>query len=184
MSELLLGDVSGVDHVAVKLFGVGAEKRCAGRSGVPHEDAPFSRDVDETMCAESAEEATPEGSIVGAVVLHNLPGGGQDLQKNLAWVCGVVGLDGRDVEFLVDKPASRFEGGHQAVEDFLALGKVQQDEAGMNEIEGGFGQGIVDYIVVADFEVGGLERLEEARVDIGDEDVSGGTYTGGEPGCD
>lgn len=70
--ELFFGEVSGVDHGAVKLLEVGAQEGYAGRCRVPHGDVGLSLDVDQAVGTETVEEATREDSVVGASVLHDV----------------------------------------------------------------------------------------------------------------
>ena len=89
---------------------------------------------------------------------------------------GIIVLD--------NKPASRLERADETLERCITLWHMNEHEARMNEIEGGFGQRIGAHIMTAHFEIGATRIREEARIDVRREHVAFGADAIGKPSTD
>ena len=90
-------------------------------------------------------------------------------------VCRDDGLHRLDVVVLDDEPSTGPQRTGELGGDDITLGQVLQHEPGVDEVVARLLQRVDDHVVVAHLEVRRAQRFEPRRLDVGGDDVAGGT---------
>ena len=142
--------------------------------------------VVEAQRQQLTREAVPE-LAVEARVLHDpddaLPhaDGGRGAVARIAEEARRIGEQGVAVEVLDDDPSTRPERGHEPPQDVAPLRQMLEDEPTVDEVEVRLGEGVGADVVPQGSEVRLLERVEEARVEVGRDDASRLAHAPAEP---
>jgi hypothetical protein len=89
--------------------------------------------------------------------------------------------DGEDVVLLDEQDAAGAHGGGEAPKHPLALGDVDEHQAGVDEVEGVPGQLVGDEVQLADLQAGRRGLLQQAHVEVHGDHAAGVADPPGEP---
>src|SRR4029453_11869771 len=85
------------------------------------------------------------------------------------------------VEFFADEPASRLERRDQPLKNIITLGQMDQDHAGVHEIERSLRERVASDVVAKDLEARDVQSFEESDIDVRHHNPSGGADALTEP---